>query len=90
VICKHEWGGCFRVWMMGRGSGAALSGQDLLAGGSVGNWGRRGRRPSFDAIMGQLVGKAWEPVKAHSRITGFGAIIFMAGAILPRDFRVRG
>jgi hypothetical protein len=49
----------------------------------VGNWGR-GQKPSFDAIMGQLVGKAWEMVKAHPRINGFGATIFIAGAILPQ------
>jgi hypothetical protein len=32
--------------------------------------------------MGQLVGKAWEPVKARSRMNNFGVIIFIAGAIL--------
>jgi hypothetical protein len=32
--------------------------------------------------MGQLVVKAWETVKAHSRINSFGMIIFIAGAIL--------
>ncbi|KAJ7801015.1 hypothetical protein B0H14DRAFT_2615706 [Mycena olivaceomarginata] len=48
-------------------------------GGNVGNWGGRGRKPSFDAIMGQLVGKAWETVKALSRINGFGTTIFIVG-----------
>jgi hypothetical protein len=76
------WGGTFWAGMMGQGSGAALLGRDLLAGGSVGNWGGRGQKPSFDAIMGQLVGNAWEPVKVFSRINSFGVIIFIAGAIL--------